>query len=246
MSGCLDAIATYFDLHLDPTTSISTYPRGIEHCAWEQAVFPVAAGSVGGNKGRKGEGIRVEKGDVLLLHASCSDTILQVNLEGIERGTNYPTETQPLESSTAEHPISGSSVQFVDRAALSRLNDRNYLGVYESAITHALELLRAGDTESESSEGSSKLQSGMAGMELGDGMESGHGKVGAGTSQLPSAEGSGMGSEEDGSGSESEEEDFADCIALDLSHELSVVGLMAAKIGMLVTHVHVHVNACQL
>lgn len=71
MNGQLDAIAVWFDLHLDKQTSFSTAPSW--DISWEQAVFPVK------------EDLCVEKGDVVHLHASCTDTLLRMVVEDIER-----------------------------------------------------------------------------------------------------------------------------------------------------------------
>ena len=249
MSGHLDAIAMYFDLHLDPTTSISTSPHGNDNSSWDQAIYPVVKERLGRSEGREGEEVWVQRGDILHICATCTDTLLHVSVDRIERAAEE-TETRD----TVEQPVLRSSVHFVDREALSRLNDGPYFSVYTSAISHALDLLRAEkyETESESSPGSgddSELHCSMAGINLdgggmesmhdgggmesmhdGGGMESSDGGIGLGSgTKSPSGEDTAMGSENE---SESDEEDdFANCIALDMSHELPIIGIMAAKIG---------------
>ena len=65
--GMVDAVAVWFELHLDSEVSISTAPSW--DISWEQALFPVP---------RKME---VQRGDSLQLLASCSDILLSVEVE---------------------------------------------------------------------------------------------------------------------------------------------------------------------
>ncbi|KAL5493356.1 hypothetical protein EMCRGX_G014525 [Ephydatia muelleri] len=64
--GQLDAIATWFDLHLDEEISISTSP--LWDISWEQALFPMQ------------RGVAVDPGNHIHLHSSCSDILLDVRL----------------------------------------------------------------------------------------------------------------------------------------------------------------------
>lgn len=208
----------HFDLNLDPTTSISTSPHGNENHSWDQAVYPVTT--------REGErkAVWVAKGDTLHLHATCTDTLLHISVDRIERGSEYQ-QMKPHEGVSVEWPISGLPVHFVDRAALSRLNDGSYFAVYRSAISHALEILLSDDTESSSSSAdSSDLGSSVAGIQLdGNGMETGHSN---GTELGPGSEMETDKSQTDG------EDDPANCIVLDMTHELPISGIMAATMGM--------------
>ena len=230
-SGYLDAIAMYFDLHLDPTISISTSPHSNEINSWEQAIFPTAMRE---REGGKRSTVWAERGDILHLIATCSDTLLRVNIEKIERGENYQEEMETCSNATTEQPVSGSPIHFVDRGALRRLNDETYFTVYSSAISHALEELRAEDSESEGESGSSvdsrdigsDLHSSATGNTAngtGGGME-----LRRGEAQLSCDE---VLESENENEPESDEEDIANCIALDMSHELSILGIIAAKIG---------------
>ena len=217
----------YFDLHLDPTVSISTSPYADETGSWDQAIYPVP---MGGNE----EGDRfVKGGDMLHIRATCTDTLLHVSLDRIERNSRVTSDGGAVRS-----PVSGLPVHFVDRGALYRLNDEEYFSVYYSAIHGALEILRQGndesgsETESESGSNTSELHSVVAGISLDDG--------------------------EADIESPAETEEVADCIALDMSHEVSILGLMAAKIGSCIlyyydcmllwpnVYTHVHVLVCVL
>ena len=69
--GRVDAVAMWFDLHLSPTLSVSTAPRG--DGAWDQAVFPVH------------RDVTVAAGDAVLLHASCTTLLVRMEVEGVRR-----------------------------------------------------------------------------------------------------------------------------------------------------------------
>ena len=206
--GNLDAIATYFDLHLDETTTISTSPHCNEN-SWEQALYPIATGGEG-----ERESLVVERGDYVHLRVWCTDTLVHVTLEKIERKSPDADDCAISGSSgqfvdtgvKVEYPISGSSVHFVDRGAICRLNDEAYYATYSSAISHALNLLHSEESDTSSIESHSHV----VGMELdhkSNGMESGN----------------------------ETSTDVAECIVLDMTHELSILGIMAAKIGVYIT-----------
>ena len=110
-AGCLDAVATYYDLHLDSSVTISTSPYGNQNCSWEQAVYPLTAtADEGGMKS-----IRVEEGDIVHIKAACTDSLLHVTVERIERNSTDKEDMGcPVSgSSTAKEdmgcPVSGSS-----------------------------------------------------------------------------------------------------------------------------------------
>ena len=215
--GNLDAIATYFDLHLDETTTISTSPHCNEN-SWEQALYPIATGGEG-----ERESLLVERGDYVHLRVWCTDTLVHVTLEKIERKSPDAEVVDDCAISGSsgqfvdtgvkvEYPISGSSVHFVDRGAMCRLNDEAYYATYSSAISHFLNLLQSEESDTSSID-TSKSHSHVVGMEVdhkSNGMESGN-------------------------ETSTDEEDVAECIVLDMTHELSILGIMAAKIGVYIT-----------
>ena len=188
-AGCLDAMATYYDLHLDSDVTISTSPHSNQNCCWEQALYPVTT-AANGSEG--GGGLLVAEGDIVHVQTVCTDTLLHVTVDRIERGNGCPisgsstgkedvacsvsgsstgkeyigcrisglsTDNKDVGCPVSEPPtckddigcpISGSTtVHFVDRGALCRLNDAEYHKVYSEAISHALRLLQE-DSESES------------------------------------------------------------------------------------------------
>ena len=218
--GCLDAMVTYYDLHLDSEVSISTSPHGNQNCSWEQAVYPILTVDAG-----KRENMQVKKGDVIHLCAVCTDTLLHVNVERIER----KSVCSDGDGGDADCPIPESSTtHFIDRGAMCRLNDAAYHEVYSSATTHALQLLHsykslrpssaAGHDECDMIPGSKVCETSTESETLTEGDID---------SSVSSAD---LSSE--GSGSESSSSaKVAEVIVLDLSHELSVLGLIAANQG---------------
>ena len=201
-SGQLDAIAVWFDLHLDKETSFSTALSW--DISWEQAVFPVM------------EDLHIERGDIVHLHASCSDTLLSMTVENVERlesemcidksvcteetstpGMEYEA-TPPNSVSIHTHDemnskkhcetASNRTLFYVERSELLRLNDAGCMESYRRALSEAIKAAKSLDSEEEDDDGLS---------------------------------------EEESSSSESE----GDCLVLDMTKGLSVFGLVAAKEG---------------
>ena len=107
-AGCLDAVATYYDLHLDPTITISTSPHDNQNCSWEQAVYPVTTSADGCEGGGR---ISVAEGDTVHLTAICTDTLLHVMVTRIERGNvGRPASGSSTGKVNTDCPVSGSSV----------------------------------------------------------------------------------------------------------------------------------------
>ncbi|XP_027033490.1 protein arginine N-methyltransferase 9 isoform X3 [Tachysurus fulvidraco] len=67
--GDVDALALWFELHLDQENSISTGPD--EDTCWEQAIYPVLSH------------YGVKRGDELLVEASCRDAYLRLSCTGV-------------------------------------------------------------------------------------------------------------------------------------------------------------------
>jgi hypothetical protein len=210
-AGQLDAIAVWFDLHLDSQNSFSTGPSW--DISWEQAVFPTRHNMN-----------HLQDGDTVLLHASCTDTLLQMEVEGISRrevkdsklessselsmngepqlqqifGPNHNTEATELKVESDDklctetvNRADESPLFYVERSELCRWNDGDYIEGYRRSLAWAVEAVRNGDLEGEGEESES---------------------------------------EDESSGSEMDE-DFANCLVLDMTHGLSPFGLMAAKEG---------------
>ena len=103
-AGCLDAVATYYDLHLDSSVTISTSPYGNQNCSWEQAVYPVTTTAPDGGR----TSVRVEEGDIVHIKAVCTDSLLHVTVERIERNSS---DKEDMSCS-----VSGSSIAQEDMA----------------------------------------------------------------------------------------------------------------------------------
>ena len=211
-AGQLDAIAVWFDLHLDSQNSFSTGPSW--DISWEQAIFPTT------------HEIHLQDGDIVQLHASCTDILLQMEVEGVSR--KGATLNDSKRESSDELSMNGDSQHqqifspkhnteaaelkadekvcietvnkadetplfYVERSELCRWNDGDYIECYRRSLAQAVEAVRNGDLERE-----------------GEGEESE--------------------SEDESSGSEMDE-DLTNCLVLDMTHGLSPFGLMAAKEG---------------
>ena len=208
-TGQLDAIAVWFDLHLDSQNSFSTGPNW--DISWEQAIFPTR------------HEVHVQERDIVQLHASCTDTLLQMEIVGInaahkdsklesggELSVNENTQQRqmfsPKQSAKATklksdeklcaesmNAVDRTPLFYVERSELCRWNDSDYIECYRKSLAKAVEAVRNGDLEREGEEEESE-------------------------------------SEEESSGSEMDE-DLANCLVLDMTHGLSSFGLMAAKEG---------------
>ena len=87
----------------------------------------------------------VDSGCSILLHASCSETLLSMSVEGIRKdmpnlkmaGVTFESDVEAAVSPNAkghEEP----SVFFVERGDLSRLNDSYYIETYPRAISQSI------------------------------------------------------------------------------------------------------------
>ncbi|KAG9337427.1 hypothetical protein JZ751_028718 [Albula glossodonta] len=72
-AGVLDALAVWFQLHLDEENSLSTGPQ--EDTCWEQAVYPVQTHS----------NCMMRPGDELMVEVSCEDAYLRVRSVAVVR-----------------------------------------------------------------------------------------------------------------------------------------------------------------
>ena len=214
-TGQLDAIAVWFDLHLDSRNCFSTSPSW--DISWEQAIFPMR------------QDVPVQAGDCVQLHASCTDTLLHMKVGGVSREvdglkgeklacTNSANSEggEGEEASLTVHSqqqvfsspervemvlklngklqtravgSDGVPVFYVERSELCRWNDRDYIESYRRSLAQALEAVKNGDLE----ESDSEVESSSSEMEEG--------------------------------------EQPANCLLLDMTHGLSPFGLISAKEG---------------
>ena len=93
--GMVDAVAMWFELHLDSEVSFCTAPSW--DLSWEQALFPMS------------REMEVQRGDAVRLLASCSDILLKMEVEGIQRSARTVGECS-LSSKNVE------STAFLSRA----------------------------------------------------------------------------------------------------------------------------------
>ena len=189
----------------------------------------------------------VEEGDFILLHASCSDILLNMRMEGVRRdrsdskmdGVNVGSEGEAavyFNGSGQEE----SGIFFVERGDLSRLNDSCYIEAYRRAISHSIAAVHTESSDSScTSESELELNASLSQMDLGASQngDDQHLQVNSmepvarssGHSLIPGME---VGMESDSESSTSTGEDYADCIVLDMAHGMSIFGLLAAKEGM--------------
>ncbi len=194
-AGQLDAIVTWFDLHLDKTTSVSTAPSW--DTSWEQAVFPVQ------------RGLTVQDGDTIVVSASCSETSLDMrvtdilpyhssNTSSVVREEECMEQNGKTEAAGSGAPLTINSgvptcselspdvggllspvfeavgasrlnrcEYYVERSMLSRLNDSWYTETCRKALQLAVvEVTRGLQGESSSVSSSGSEQ----GVELGNGI----------------------------------------------------------------------------
>ena len=208
--GQLDAIATWFDLHLDEEVCISTSP--LWDISWEQALFPMQ------------RGMAVAPGNHLCLHSSCSDILLDVRLVGVASNTkttpppsvpfSFPRvdtlcQTKSALGSMQEDPpptppTTTPPVFYIERHEVCRLNDVLYMERYFCSIQEAILTARKEAWSGSESE-EEMVCADMNGLCIGGG---GEGQLGR-----------------------SDEGGVANCLVLDLTHGPSLFGIAAAMKG---------------
>ena len=201
----VDAIVTWFDLHLDEETSFSTSPAA--DTSWEQAVFPLSSSS----------SLTVAEGDRLIVQAGCTDTQLEMELIDVKRkGTAdvCATTSGSCYASTGTRLCSEEVIHYVAREDLRRVNDEVYMVTYHKAIKQVIQDCL--DTETSSCDESNDIEDNKPPGLLANGMDQG-----------TSTNGSLCKDEED----TSDEDAFADCIVLDVTSGFSLFGLVAASEG---------------
>ena len=105
-SGQLDAVVTWFVLHLDDVDELSTDTES-ESC-WEQAVYPVPCAQT----------VDVLDGDWVDVRSSCTETRIEVTV--VPKQKEKQNET--------------NQVIFIPRDVLASLNDSNYQEKLKTAL----------------------------------------------------------------------------------------------------------------
>nr|XP_020484536.1 protein arginine N-methyltransferase 9 [Labrus bergylta]XP_020484537.1 protein arginine N-methyltransferase 9 [Labrus bergylta]XP_020484538.1 protein arginine N-methyltransferase 9 [Labrus bergylta] len=92
--GELDALAVWFQLHLDKESSLSTGPQ--EDTCWEQAIYPVHIT----------DGFVLKPQDELIVEVSCRDSFLRLSSVAVLRDGHEIGLDKRLDSPYPENPIS--------------------------------------------------------------------------------------------------------------------------------------------
>lgn len=111
--GTLDGIVMWFNLHLDHTNTISTAPS--QHTTWEQAIFPITYP------------LSVLEGDMVILNASCSDTLISMEIESV-----HSREKDDQQTSASCCSNNGMICSCTDYVSSDR-GDESSEGVFQSA-----------------------------------------------------------------------------------------------------------------
>ncbi|XP_062333663.1 protein arginine N-methyltransferase 9 [Osmerus eperlanus] len=105
--GLLDALAVWFQLHLDQESSLSTGPQ--EDTCWEQAIYPV----------QTPHNVTLEPGDELIVDVSCSDAYLRLCSVAVLRdGIELSLEERLNSPHSGPNPDQGLSPTFNPEAEL--------------------------------------------------------------------------------------------------------------------------------
>uniref|UniRef100_A0A667XU89 Protein arginine N-methyltransferase 9 n=1 Tax=Myripristis murdjan TaxID=586833 RepID=A0A667XU89_9TELE len=107
--GELDALAVWFQLHLDEDNSLSTGPQ--EDTCWEQAIYPVQIPN----------GFLLRPQDKLIIEVSCRDAYLRLCSVAVVRDGHEIRLDKRLESQYTENPIPNPSPEVELCSALACL-----------------------------------------------------------------------------------------------------------------------------
>ncbi|KAI4893958.1 hypothetical protein NFI96_018683, partial [Prochilodus magdalenae] len=148
--GVVDALAVWFQLHLDQENSISTGPE--ENTCWEQAIYPVQSSAH----------CSVKRNDELLLEVSCRDAYLRLccvalvrdgqtfhldSMEDEDYSAPVPANTEvdlcsALASLQTQHDTV-SNMFTLECSEISLLNNVNYHNSFRMAVDKLLTSLRS-------------------------------------------------------------------------------------------------------
>ncbi|XP_032418093.1 protein arginine N-methyltransferase 9 [Xiphophorus hellerii] len=149
--GELDALAVWFQLHLDEENSLSTGPQ--EDTCWEQAIYPVHSAMSFGLKPL----------DELIVEVSCRDTYLRLSCvavlrEGhriyLDKRTDFPNSFKPIPNPNPEVELcselaclqtsQSESEDFcmLEYSEMALLNNQDYHQSFCSALTKLISELK--------------------------------------------------------------------------------------------------------
>ncbi|XP_077381880.1 protein arginine N-methyltransferase 9 isoform X1 [Festucalex cinctus] len=156
--GELDALAVWFQLHLDEESGLSTGPH--EDTCWEQAIYPEHAG----------KGFLLQGGDELIVEVSCLDAYLRLCSVAVSRGgqeigvgaTPDPRDSGGLvPNAEAELCSALASLQtrqqqdvcMLECSEMALLNNSDYHRSFAGALSKLVSRLKAQSTSTGDSDG---------------------------------------------------------------------------------------------
>lgn len=158
--GELDALAVWFQLHLDEDQSLSTGPQ--EDTCWEQAIYPV----------HTTKGFALKSEDKLLVEVSCRDAYLRlcsvaVHRDGREIRLDKASDlTSPGPSLNPEAELCSALASLqtdqtkdycvLECAEMALLNNQEYHRSFQSAVAKLISRLKS-NTKRQGAAGSSEL-----------------------------------------------------------------------------------------
>lgn len=159
--GDLDALAVWFQLHLDKDNSLSTGPH--EDTCWEQAIYPV----------HTTKGFTLKPGDKLLVEVSCRDAYLRlcsvaVLRDGQEIRLDKPLGLMnpgPSRNPEAELCTALACLQtdhakdycVLECAEMALLNNEEYHNSFQNAVTKLISQLKLNNMRRQETADSSEL-----------------------------------------------------------------------------------------
>lgn len=150
--GKLDALAVWFQLHLDQDSSLSTGPQ--EDTCWEQAIYPI----------QRPHNLTLRPGDELIVEVSCNDAYLRLCSVAVARdGREFCLEQHLLTQSTSDPlPNTNPEAELCSALAglqtdqnrstdfcmmecfeIALLNNQNYHRSFEAALAKLINSLKA-------------------------------------------------------------------------------------------------------
>ncbi|XP_077461443.1 protein arginine N-methyltransferase 9 [Stigmatopora argus] len=137
--GELDALAVWFQLHLDQESSLSTGPH--EDTCWEQAIYPEHAS----------KGFLLKSGDDLLVDVSCQEAYLHLHSVAVERDGRHvrldaaadPRDPEAELCSALASLQTRPDVCVVECSEMALLNNGRYHRSFAAAISELVSRLKA-------------------------------------------------------------------------------------------------------
>ncbi|KAF7710088.1 protein arginine N-methyltransferase 9 [Silurus meridionalis] len=154
--GDVDALAVWFQLHLDQENSISTGPD--EDTCWEQAIYPVPSH------------YSVKCTDELLVEVSCRDAYLRVSCTGVTSGSQTPHMDEAASAEVPSNPelelcsaLAGLQTDhelpaqpfLLECSEIALLNNANYHECFQEALAKLFSFFQSRQSEVIEESGSS-------------------------------------------------------------------------------------------